>query len=90
MSILYCHICGKTCNDEFETLSHYGTVHNQQFTNGIGYQDILNAKRKAKSAAIAAILSGVVTTILALTGFVGFDKWYLLDAALTFGPLSVC
>lgn len=85
MSIIFCHICGNPGNDEFESLDHYETIHNLQFNNTKSLPDILKAKRKTKNGAIAAIISGAITTILALTGFAGFDKWFLFDAAFTFG-----
>jgi hypothetical protein len=84
MSIIYCSICGMSFDDEFKILQHYETIHHQQFINTLSPQEVLDAKTKTKSAAIAAIISGIITTILALLEIAGMDRWNLLDAAFTF------
>lgn len=47
--------------------------------------DMQQAKKRIKGATIAAIIVGCLTLIFALTGFMGYTYWELLDALLAFG-----
>ncbi len=85
MSQVFCTECGKAFDGEFALSYHRKLVHNIGGSSIYNSEDLEKANKRIKGAAIAGIISGIITLIVAFLGLYESSLWNLLDAALIFG-----
>ncbi len=78
-----CPDCGKSYDTEFGLSYHRKVVH--EIDTFAAVTDDRQALARIRNAVIAGFISGGLTGLLAVTGFLGFDAWSLIDAALILG-----
>ncbi len=89
MSQIYCPDCGQPFDGEFALHYHRRIAHNTEgkghSTVNINPDDLEKATKRIKGAVIAGIISGILTTIIALVGASEIGLWGLIDSTLIFG-----